>query len=196
MAIACVLITHLRAKVELRRRPHLADVPAVIVDRSGKSPVVVDRFPAADRVPLGTTVEEALSLHAGAVVLEADERAYRAAFRRVLAALQGVSDRVEEGELGIAYVRLDGLQEMYGGEARLVNALLSAVPGDLAPRIGVAQGKFPAMVAASRSAPMGATRVPQDAAAVPLGSGGLPCTRKSGGDGRPAARRGRRPLCP
>ena len=54
---------------------------------------------------------------------------------------------------------------MYGGEARLVSALLSAAPGDLAPRIGVAQGKFPAMVAASRSAPMGATRVPQDATA-------------------------------
>ena len=165
MSIACVLITHLPAKVELRRRPHLADVPAVIVDRSGRRPMVVDRFPAADRVPLGAPVEEALSLHAGAVVIEADEPAYRAAFQRVLTALQGVSDRVEEAELGTAYVGLDGLQEMYGGEARLVSALLSAAPGDLAPRIGVAQGKFPAMVAASRSAPMGATRVSQDAAA-------------------------------
>ena len=165
MSIACVLITHLRAKVELRRRPHLVDMPAVIVDRSGRRPVVVDRFPAADRVPLGATVEEALSLHAGAVVIEADEPVYRTAFQRVLTALQGVSDRVEEAELGTAYVGLDGLQEMYGGEARLVNALLNAVPGDLGPRIGVALGKFPAMVAASRSAPMGATRVPQDAAA-------------------------------
>ena len=100
MSIACVLITHLRAKVELRRRLDLADVPTVIVERSRGRPVVADRFPAADRVPLGATVEEALSLHAGAVVIEADEPAYRAAFQRVLAALQGVSDRVEEAGTG------------------------------------------------------------------------------------------------
>ena len=122
MSIAYVLITHLRAKVELRRRPHLADVPAVIVDRSGGRPVVADRFPAAGRVPLGVPVEEALSLHAGAVVIEVDEPAYRAAFQRVLTALQGVSDRVEEAELGTAYVGLDGLQEMYGGEALVSRA--------------------------------------------------------------------------
>ena len=47
-------------------------------------------------------------MHAGAAVIEADEPAYRAAFQRVLAALQGVSDRVEEAELGTAYVGLDG----------------------------------------------------------------------------------------
>ena len=31
MKIACVLITRLRAKVEMRRRPDLRDRPAVIV---------------------------------------------------------------------------------------------------------------------------------------------------------------------
>lgn len=71
-------------------------------------------------------VEEALSLHAGTVVIEADELAYRAAFQRVLTALQGVSDRVEETELGTAYVDLDGLQEMYGGEAGWWSAPASA----------------------------------------------------------------------
>ena len=164
MTVACVLITHLPARVEVRRRPDLEDRPVVIVDRTQGRPVVVDRLPAV-AVSTGATLEEDLSLHAGTVVLEADEPAYRAAFQRVLTALQGVSDGVEGRELGTAYVRLDGLQEMYGSEARLVGSLLNAVPAYLAPRVGVAEGKFPALVAASASAAHSAVKVPQDAAA-------------------------------
>ena len=36
-------------------------------------------------------------------------------------------------------MRLDGLEHLHGGEARLVNALLNAIPQDLAPRAGVAE---------------------------------------------------------
>ena len=38
-----MLITHLRAKVELGRQPHLAGEPVLIVDRSQTRPLVVDR---------------------------------------------------------------------------------------------------------------------------------------------------------
>ena len=62
---------------------------------------------------------------------------------------------MEGAELGTAYVRLDGLERMYGGEARLVNALLNAVPQDLAPRAGVAEAKFPAFVAAREASHQG-----------------------------------------
>ena len=64
----------------------------------------------------------------------------------------------------MAYVRLDGLEHLYGGEARLVIALLNAVPQDLAPRVGVAEAKFPALVAATVSRPSRATRVLTDVA--------------------------------
>ena len=49
MRVACVLVAGLRARVEMHRRPHLKDAPAVIVDRSPARAraVVVDRFPAA-----------------------------------------------------------------------------------------------------------------------------------------------------
>ena len=57
-----------------------------------------------------------------------------------------------------------GWKPLYGGEARLVTTLLNAVPQDLAPRIGVGGAKFPAYVAARTSQPLGATRVPPDAA--------------------------------
>ncbi|MCE2423408.1 MAG: hypothetical protein J4G03_08925 [Gemmatimonadetes bacterium] len=163
--IACILITHLRAKLEIRRNPQLRDQPAVITDRSQGRTLVIDHFPAAQGVTPGMTPEQALSRQAGGKLMEADEPHYRREFHRVLEMLQGVSDRVEGAELGTAYVGLNGLEALYGGEARLVNTLLNAVPQDLAPRAGVGHAKFPAYVAARNAAPMGAARVPSNMAA-------------------------------
>ena len=130
MRVACVLLTHLRAKVEIRRHPHLKDSPVIIVDRdpSSASPLVVDRFPAVSGVAVGMTLEQAMSRHANAVVLDADEPHYRQVFRQVLGSLQGVSDRVEGADLGAAYVRIDGLEGLYRGEAGVVSALLNGSP--------------------------------------------------------------------
>ena len=126
--------------------------------------MVIDHFPAAIGVATGMTLEQALSRQSGGIILEADEAAYRRGFHRILQSLQGISDRVERAELGTAYVGLDGLETLYGGEARLVTALLNAVSQDLAPRAGVAEAKFPAYAAARISQALGATKVPQDAA--------------------------------
>ena len=164
MRIACVLVTHLRAKVEMGRQPHLKDRAALVIDRSRGRPLVIDHFPAANGATAGTTLEQALSRNVNGVALEADEAAYRRVFRRMLTSLQGVSDRVEGAELGTAYVGLGGLEELYGGETRLVTALLNAVPQELTPRAGVGESKFPAFVAARSSRPLGAARVPPDAA--------------------------------
>ena len=164
MRIACILITHLRAKVELLRQPRLKATPAVIVGRERGRAVVLDTLPPTPGALAGMTVEEALSHRADIAVVEADEPAYRKTFLDVLTSLQGVSDAVEEGELGVAYVRLDGLFQMHGGEALLALALLDAVPGDLQPRVGIADGKFPAYVAARTADAMGAVRVSGDAA--------------------------------
>ena len=160
-----MLVTHLRARVELNRHPRLKDRPVLIVDRSRGRPLAVDRFPAAAGVSAGMTLEQARSRQAGSSLLEADEPAYRRVFHRMLASLQGVSDRVEAGEPGTAYARLDGLEDLYGGEARAVNALLNSAPQYLEPRAGVADAKFPAFVAARAASPLGAVRVPPDAAA-------------------------------
>ena len=164
MRVACVLITHLRAKAEMRRRPHLKGRAALIVDRNPSIgiPVVVDRFPEASGVVIGMTPEQAVSRHASAVVLDADEPYYRRIFGRVLTSLQGISDRVEAAEIGTAYVRMDGLEELYRGEAGVVSTLLNAVPEYLNPRVGIADAKFPAFVAARTCRTFGASRVPDD----------------------------------
>ncbi len=147
----------------MRRHPNLKNIPAIIVERSMGRSQVVDSTPSASGVSPGDTLEEALSIQPTALVLEADEPHYRRVFAQVIASLQGISDRVEGSGLGTAYVRLDGLEHLHGGEARLVNALLNAVPQDLAPRVGVAEAKFPAFVAAKASGPLRATQVPIDA---------------------------------
>ena len=164
MKIACALITHFRVKAELKRQPHLSDLPTIIVDRTHTRPLVIDSSPGMS-VPPGTTLERALALRPNATVLEADEPHYRRVFRQVLTALLGVSDRVEDADLGVACVGIDGLEPMYGGEARLVTTLLNAIPRWLNPRVGVGEGKFPALVAARSSQALGATRVPPDPAA-------------------------------
>ena len=125
MRIACVLITHPRAKAELRRHAHLKDKPVVVVDRSKARPLVVDSSPGAPAVAAGMTLEQAVSHHADTIVLEADEPYYHKLFTQVVESLQGVSDQVERAELGMAYVGLKGLETLYGGEARLIANLLT-----------------------------------------------------------------------
>ena len=171
--IACLLISHFRARVELARRPELWAAAGVIVDRSGSRPAVIDCLPAAEAVEVGMTLDQALGLQPEAVVLEADEPHYAREFERLLRALDDVSDRVEaakqDAEPGVAYVGLDGLAAMYGGETPMLDALLHAVPAHFEPRIGIAQGesggKFPAFVAARMRGAPGVSRVGRDAAA-------------------------------
>ena len=148
----------------------------MIVDRSGTKPLVVDITPEVSGVVAGMTLEEALSRHPDMTVLEADEPAYRRVFQQALTALQGVSDRVEGAEPGTAYVGLDGLEALNGGETALVRALREAIPRDLSPRIGVAEAKFPAFVAARTSRGPETVTVPDDAAAflAPRSIGLLP----------------------
>ena len=155
----------LARQVRTAEQPALAEVPAVVVDRSVGTPQVIDVFPAVTGVAVGMSLEEALSHNADTVVIEANEPAYRRTFRQVLTSLQEISDRVEHAALGVAYVRLDGLETLYGSEERLVAALLNAVPQDLGARVGVADAKFPALVAAQASRAGAVTRVPEYAAA-------------------------------
>lgn len=43
--IACLLISHVRARVELGRRPELGGLAGVVVDRSGSRPVLSYALP-------------------------------------------------------------------------------------------------------------------------------------------------------
>ena len=163
--IACLLISHFRARVELARRPELERSAGLIVERSGTRPVVIDCLPAASEAEPGMTLEQALSLQPEAVVLESDEPHYAREFERLLGGLDDVSDRVEGAELGVAYVRLDGLEQMYGGERPMLDALAQAVPAHFQPRIGIGPNQFTSFVAAQTRRSAGLSRIDGDPAA-------------------------------
>ena len=146
MRIACVLITHLRAKAELRRHAHLRDSPIAVVDRTSGKPLVVDSSAGAS-ARAGMTLEQAMSSYNGLIILDADEPYYRRVFEDVAEALLQVCDRVEHAELGTTYARLDGLELLYGSEEKAASALLDAVPGWLSARIGIGGSKFTSYIA-------------------------------------------------
>ena len=162
--IGCIWAPRIRARLELRRQPELAGHAGLIVDRSGHQAMVLDCLPAAAEVRPGMTLAQARSLAPDAVVLEADAPYYRHEFERVLEALEAVSDRVEEAELGLAYVGLDGLERMHGGEAQLFEALFRAVPERYQPHVGVGANKFTAFVAARSRRSAGLTKTLREAA--------------------------------
>ena len=170
MRIACALITHLRAKAELRRHAHLRSLspakagnsPIAVVDGTSGKPLVVDSS-AGTSVRAGMTLEQATSCRNDLIILDADEPHYRRAFEDVVDALLGVSDRVEAAEPGVAYARIDGLEALHGGEAEVAEALLAAVPDWLNARIGIGDTKFTAFVAARTAPALRVAVCPDDA---------------------------------
>ena len=172
MKIACVLITHLPAKAELKRHVELRNKPVIITVQSSRGPLVLDVSSELKGVVAGMPLQEALSRRKGATLIEADEPHYRLVFGRIMDSLSQRSPVVEKEGLGRAYVGMTGLEAMYGGEPNLIAALLNSVPAEFNPRIGVAKTRFPAYVAAVMSDGGHATKVPDDD--VPGFLAGLP----------------------
>lgn len=162
MKTACVLITHLPAKAELRRRPDLRGRPLIITAQSAQGSLVLDVSSQVTGVAVGMPLQEAMSRCKSAALLEADEVHYRVVFDRVIESLSRRSPVVERGELGCAYVDVTGLEGMYGGESRVISALLNAVPLEFNARLGLAGSKFPAYIAAAMSDGGDARKVPDD----------------------------------
>jgi hypothetical protein len=104
----------------------------------------------------GSPLGEAHKLAPEATFLSADPDAYRAAFERALDALGAFSPAVEgetdplADDFGTAYLGIEGLERLWGGERRLVERIAATlepiIPGP--PRAGIAATRFGASVAA------------------------------------------------
>lgn len=169
--IACVMLDRFRARLELARRPELANRSGVIIDRSTHESIVLDYLPAVPETVAGMTLKQARSYAPDAVLIDADESHYRREFERLLDALGEVSDRVEGAELGVAYVGLDSTSAMN-------DELPRAVPEHFKPRVGLGPNKFTSFVAARVRRSSGVTTVPRNAAAFlePHSVELLPCS--------------------
>ena len=158
----CLLVTHLPVKVELRRRPELSGQPLVVTTGGPGRPLVLDASREAVGVWAGQSVSQALSRCVAAATLTADTIRLAQVNDGILAALCGVVPRVEPDALGVFYLDLTGMADMYGGMAGLAEAVLSAIEEWLRPRLGIGSGKFPAYCAAARAEAGGWRLVPAD----------------------------------
>ena len=124
----------------------------------------------------GMTVSQAIGLCPTLRLIEPDPVHYDERFARLLAALNEISPVIESGELGLAYVGIDGLEGIYGSPRKIVEAIKGMLEGwkvgmseaggtvqhsNLPTfRLGFGLGKFIAWVAASRTKPGEAIVVP------------------------------------
>lgn len=163
-SIACVLVTHLPVKAEVRRYPELQGKTVVITESYGSKDLVLDSSPQARGLAPGMPLQEAIAQCKEAVLLQADWPYYNDAFDNLVRSLEMRSPVVEKSDIGCVYVGLEGLNLMYGGEARVITSLIQASPQEFNPRVGVAEGKFPAYVAAATAEGGRAIKVPCNAA--------------------------------
>src|SRR5438445_510055 len=155
--VACLWIAQLPLRVEILRHPAGDGRPLVLGGAPGERKVVQLCSPEAEAAGVwpGLPLREVVPLCPGAIVLQPDPVRTASVLEAVLADLQRVSPLVEpgEGDDGYFFLDLRGLQGMYGELAALEEAIRAAVPPLLRPRLGFANGKFAAAVAARLAEP-------------------------------------------
>ena len=162
MSLACILITHFPIKAELHRNNTLNNKPVIIIEESRKKQIVLDYSMQTSGISIGMSLQEAVSICKDAVLIESSELYYEEIFESIVKNLEIRSPSVEKYSLGHAYVDLNGLEIMYGSEARLITNLIHSIPSSFNPRLGVAESKFPAYLAALNSPSSGSTKAPSN----------------------------------
>src|SRR5881628_2326752 len=151
---ACCWIPPFALRCEEARRPELASQPGALL-APDTARLLWQVSPLARRagVKPGMTVSQAIGLCPSLRLCEPDPVYYDEQFARLLAALNEVSPVVEPAELGLAYVGGDGLEGIYGGAEKVVEAIQGVMQRESCARLGWGEGKFVSWVAASRAKP-------------------------------------------
>jgi DNA polymerase IV len=129
--------------------------PSVITCSEGSQKLVLDFSPELSGLERGMPLQQALALHGEVSILQGDLPRYWSIFHEILDALEQRSPLVEGADLGLAYIGIEGLQLMYPTDDLLIKAMRGALPERFGVRIGIAEGKFPAYLAALQSPPDG-----------------------------------------
>ena len=175
--VACLLVPALALACELAERPALVGRPVALADVAELR--VEDATPEAGRrgVRPGMTLREAAAYCPALTVLAQRPARVARAAESLVAALEAVSPLVEEAAPGEVYADLAGLEGLYPEPGMVEQAVLTAAPAALHPRLGVAEQRFTAAAAARSAAPDGVQRVePHESAAflAPRPAGWLP----------------------
>jgi len=158
MKVLCVLLPHFPWRCEVRRNPAIKDRPALVLqprDAAGSQKMVLDSSPGLEGLQPDMSLQEALARHGEVALLHADVPYYWAVFNEILDRLEQKSPLVEGADLGCAYIGVDGLQLIYPDDNAIIAGMRGAIPEDFAPRMGIAENKFLAHLAARGSPPCG-----------------------------------------
>ncbi len=153
MKILCVLLPHFPLRCEIRNHPDMEGRPVIIVRAEGSQKLVLDYSPDLEDLQRDMPLQPALARHGGAVLVQADLPLYWSVFQEILDSLELKSPLVEGADLGLAYIGVDGLQLIYPDDDFLAQKVKEVIPETFSVRIGIAEGKFPAYLAALRSPP-------------------------------------------
>jgi DNA polymerase-4 len=153
MKILCILLPHFPLQCETACRPELKDRQVIITRTAASQKMVMDFSPPLSKLQSGMPLQSAISLYGEAELIRADVPCYQAAFGEILDALETCSPLVEGAAPGEVYLGLDGLQLIYETDDAAVSAVRAVIPSSFEAVIGIAEGKFPAMLAAQHSTP-------------------------------------------
>ncbi len=155
MRILCVLLPHFPLRCEILRNPGIDARQVIIIYGTGSRKLVLDYSPELTELQRDMPLQQALARYDKAEIVQADMPCYWSTFNRILDGLEEKSPLVEGLELGTAYLGIDGLQLIYPKDENLIKEVIEVLPKTFIPQIGIAEGKFPACLAALHSPPSG-----------------------------------------
>ena len=146
--IACIYIENFCFKSETIRQS-FGDDDVVLIYATGQSKrYVVDVSKGVSPRMIGASLDFALEHYPDATLCEADFSYYHQEFYKILARIHSKTDQFQQAGLGIVYIDLHDLRNIFESEAVLTTALLNTVPSFMHPKIGISTGKYPAFLMA------------------------------------------------
>ena len=155
MKILCVLLPHFSLRCEILRNPGIDARPAIISYGTGSKKLVLDYSPELHGLQRNMPLQQSLAHYDKAELVQADMPYYWSIFTKILDRLEEKSPLVEGLELGTVYLGIDGLQLIYPNDDSLIKGVIEVLPETFVPQIGIAEGQFPAYLAALYSPPSG-----------------------------------------
>ncbi|MEX1022052.1 MAG: DNA polymerase Y family protein [Dehalococcoidia bacterium] len=168
--MACLAIPSLAFACEMAERPALASLPVVLSDEAGAR-VADATWPARlHGVRPGMTLREAVALCPTVDIIEPRPALVARISESLVEAMGAVSPLVEEAAPGVVFADVRGTEGIYPHPSDLARAVFQGVPPGHAARLGLAERRFTAFVAACRAEPGTPLSVPAEEAAGFLAS--------------------------
>ena len=124
-----------------------------LIGKNKNDLIVVDKSAEAKAIKIGMSYQSAISMHGDVIVIKGDYVMYGEVHQKNMLSLNHISPKIECGGLGMVFVDITGLEMLYKNMDNLKQKILSSIPQEFNPRVGIADNKFFSYIAALESAP-------------------------------------------